>query len=180
MPSLPRISIARLMAFIALFAIELALLQGLLFIVLLPPITMAFVSLNLGLFYILRWLPRSMEARIFGMLSGGMISVFILVGYYLGSRVKGPPLGIAGAAISDFLSNLAASRSDPSAPATTVLRFAARSVPSVEILLLDLLGLAMIWAGAWIHSKRPDAAIPPAAIGPESPSALDDRAVTPL
>jgi hypothetical protein len=181
MRSLPRISIARLMGFIALFAVEMALFQRVLVIFLLPPITMALVSLNLGLFSILRWLPPSMSARNFGMLGGGMISIFVLVGYYVVSPpVAGMPLGIAGKAISDVLANLAASQADPSAPATTVLRLAARSVLPMEIILLDLLGLAMIWTGGWIFSRRPGATITPAAIRPESSSPLDDRAVTPL
>ncbi len=180
MPSLPRLSIGRLMGFIALFAVEMALFQRVLFIFLLPPITMALVSLNLGLFSILSWLPPSMRARTFGLLSGGMISIFILVGYYLATPMKGPPLGIAGQAISDYLANLAASQADPSGPATTVLRLAARSVLPVEIILLDLLGLAMIWIGGWVFSRRPGATMTPAAIRQGGSSALDDRAVTPL
>jgi hypothetical protein len=180
MRSRPRFSIGRLMGLIALVALELALFQGVLFMVLLPPITMAVVSLNLGMFYVLGWLPRSMGERIFGMLWGGLISIFVLVGYYLSSRATDPPLGIAGRVISDFLANLAGSQADPSAPAAMVIRLAARSVVVVEFFVLDLMGLAMIWAGGWLHSRRPGAATAPAAIGLERPSPLDDRAVTPL
>ena len=88
MPSLPRISIARMMGIIALFAVEMAAFQRVLVIVLVPPVTMALVSVNLMVFYGLRWLPRSIEARVFGMVWGGMVSIFVLVGYYLTSRAR--------------------------------------------------------------------------------------------
>ena len=82
--------------------------------------------------------------------------------------------------ISDFLANLAASQADPSGPGATILRFGVHSVLPAEIVLLDLLGLAMIWASGWVFSRRFGATTAPAAIQPERPSPLDDRAVTPL
>ena len=78
-----RISIGTLMRLIALFALELAMLQRVLFLVVIPPISMAVVSLNLAVLFAFRWLPPYMANRIAGLLSGGLISIFVLVGYYV-------------------------------------------------------------------------------------------------
>ncbi len=179
-PQLLRFSIGRLMAVIALLALEMAVFQRALAMVVIPPITMAVVSMNLAVLYAFRALPRSMSHRIHGMLSGGLISIFVLVGYYLSARPENPPVGIAGKALSELMASLAANRADASDLVATLLRLVARIAPAVEIVLLDLVGLAIIWAGGWLDGRRHASAAPPAAIGRASPSPLDDRAVTPL
>ena len=107
-----------------------------------------------------------MGNRIFGMLWGGMISIFIL-----SDTTCWPPMRRAhrsaspDSAISHFLANLAASQADPSAPATTVLRLAARLVLPVEIILLDLLRSCHdLDRRLDFQSRRPGATMTPAAI----------------
>ena len=181
MRSLPRLSIGRLMGFIALFAVEMALLQRLLLkIVTIPPITMGIVSMNLAILYALRWLPRSMVRRIEGMLCGGMIALFLLVGYYLLAVPIYSPVGAVGARIAGFLNNLAGSRTDPSDAASSVLRQGVRLAFVVEIVLLDLFGLAVIWVGGWLAGRRHVGVPERPAAAQEHPSPLDDRVATPL
>jgi hypothetical protein len=162
----PRISIGALMRLIALFALEMAMFQRVLFLILIPPITMAVVSLNLAVLFAFRSLPGAMAARIAGLLSGGLISIFVLVGYYLTADPRNPTLGAGGKVLGAFLSNLAATRPDPSGASATFLRLAARSAQVAEIILLDFFGLAIIWFGGWIDSRRRAGAIAPDAPPP--------------
>jgi hypothetical protein len=181
MRSIPRLSIGRLMGLIALFAVELALFQRVLsFIVMIPPITVGIVSLNLAVLYALRWLPRAAASRIYGMLCAGLIALFMLVGYYIFATPGPWPIGAIGTATSRVLFDLAASRTDPSDPTASFLRSAARTSRAVEIVLLDLFGLAVIWAGGWIAGRRHAGGTAPLATQDGRPSPLDDRAVTPL
>jgi hypothetical protein len=152
-----RISIGALMRLIALFALELAMLQRVLFLIMIPPISMAVLSLNLAVLFAFRWLPPYMATRIAGLLSGGLISIFVLVGYYvMTADPHNPALGITGKVLGAHLSELAASRPDPSGGLVTLLRLAARSAQVAEIILLDLLGVAIIWFGGWMDSRRRD------------------------
>jgi hypothetical protein len=177
---LPRLSIGRLMGFIALFAVELALLQHLRWEVLIfPPVTLGIISLNLAILKGLRWLPRSMAGHMSGMLCGGMIALFVLVGYHVLTVSPGRG-GFIGQAISQFLADRAGARVDPSDSASAMLRLAAGSARAAEIIVLDLLGLAAIWAGGWITAHEHDVIKTAASGGDERPSPLDDRAVTPL
>jgi hypothetical protein len=181
MRSLPRLSIGRLMGFIALFAVEMALFQRLLsFIVFIPPITVGIASLNLAILYGLGWFPRAEGSRIYGMLCGGLVALFVLVGYYIFANPGVWPIGAIGSAVSRACLDLAASRTEPSDPMANFLRFAARSARAVEIVLLDLCGLVVIWAGGWIAGRGNSAAPEEASGGKERPSPLDDRALTPL
>ncbi len=145
-------SIGAIMRLIALIALEIALFKGMLSVILIPPATMAVVSLNLTVLFAFRSLPPRMANRIAGMLCGGLISIFVLVAYYL-TADSHTMLGAGGRALGSFLSNLAGSRSDPSDALGNLLRGAARSSLVVEIILLDLVGLAIIWAGGWIDFR---------------------------
>jgi hypothetical protein len=150
-----RISIGALMRLIALFALELAMLQRVLFLIVIPPISMALLSLNLAVLFAFRWLPPYMATRIAGLLSGGLISIFVLVGYYvLTADPHNPALGIGGRVIGAHFSDLAASRPDPAGGLAALLRLAARSAQLAEIILLDLVGLAIIWFGGWMDGGR--------------------------
>ena len=176
MRSTPRFSIGRLMGFIALFAVEMALFQRvLLLILMIPPVTVGIVSLNLAVLYALRWLPRAAASRIDGMLCGGMIALFVLVGYYLFASPGPWPIGVVGRTIVGVLADLAASD-----PTSSVLHLAARSAHFVEIVLLDLFGLTLIWGGGWIAGRRHGGGTALTKRADEYPSPLDDRAVTPL
>jgi hypothetical protein len=162
----PTISIGALMWLIALCAVELAMLESLLFLIIVPPITMAVISLNLAVLYAFRSLPAPLAGRIAGLLSGGLISIFVLVGYYLSADPRNPAVGAGGKALAAALSNLAASRPDPAGALAGLLRLGSRSAQVAEIILLDLFGLAIICFGGWIDSRRhagvaaPDAPAP--------------------
>jgi hypothetical protein len=148
-----RLSIAALMRLIALFALELAMFQRVLFLVVIPPITMGVVSLNLAVLFAFRSLPPSMAGRTAGLLSGGLISILVLVGYYVVTAdVHDQALGIVGKVWGTVFSNLAASRPDPAGAAATALRLGARSARPAEIVLLDFVGLSIIWFGGWMDS----------------------------
>ena len=148
----PKISVGGLMRLIALIALEMAMFHGMLVLVLIPPITMAVVLLNLAVLFAFRALPPRMANRIGGMLCGGLISIFVLVGYYLTADSR-TMLGVGGRALGSFLANLAASRTDPSDALAGLLRVGARSSLVAEIILLDLVGLAIIWASGWIDFR---------------------------
>jgi hypothetical protein len=181
MRSLRRFSIGRLMGFIALFAVEMALFQRVLsFIVFIPPITVGIVSLNLAILYGLGWFPRAEASRIYGMLCAGLVALFVLVGYYIFATPGVWPIGAIGSAISRVCLDRAASRTDPSDAMAESLRFAASSARAVEIVLLDVFGLAVIWAGGWVAGRGNSGVPDGASGGKERPSPLDDRAVTPL
>jgi hypothetical protein len=156
-----RLSIGSLMRLIALFALELAMFQGVLFLIVIPPITMAVLSLNLAVLFAFRWLPSPLAARIGGLLSGGLISIFVLVGYYVMTAKQNSTLGIIAKVLGDHLHNLAASRPDPVGGLANVLRLAARSAQVAEIVLLDLAGLSMVWFGGWMDSRRHTGTVAP-------------------
>jgi hypothetical protein len=156
-----RISIGTLMRLIALFALELAMFQGVLFLIVIPPITMAVVSLNLAVLFAFRWLPPSISMRIAGLLSGGLISIFVLVGYYVMTAKHNPTLGVIANVLGDHLRHLAASRPDPAGGLANVLRLGARSAQAVEIVVLDLIGLCIVWFGGWMDSRRHPSPVAP-------------------
>jgi hypothetical protein len=138
---------------IALIALELAMFGRLVPLVLIPPATMAIVSLNLVVLFASGFLPPRMANRIGGMLCGGLISIFVLVGYYVLGGFNDFMRGAGAMALESFLSDLAASRPDPSDGPADLLRFGARWSMVAEIILLDLVGLAIIWAGGWIDFR---------------------------
>jgi hypothetical protein len=147
-----KISIATLMGLVAVVAVELALFQGVFVIVLLPPVTMAIVLLNLGLIFVLGR-NSFLAARIMGMLMGGLIALFLMVAYYLTAGPSTRGLGLGGRVMQGWLSNLAGSQPDPAAGLAVFLRRAAGSMFVVEFVVLDLIGLAMIWAGGGIEGR---------------------------
>jgi hypothetical protein len=150
-----KISIGALMRLIALFALELAMFQRVLFLIVIPPITMAIVSLNLAVLFAFRALPPSMSNRIAGLLSGGLISIFVLVGYFvMTAGPSNPELGLFGRMVAAFMHDLAASRPDPAGAAASALRLAARTAQVAEIILLDLVGLSIVWIGGWLDGRR--------------------------
>ncbi len=145
-------SIGALMGLIALIALEIALFKGILLLLFIPPATMGVLSMNLVVLFAFGLLPARMANRIAGMLCGGLISIFVLVAYYLTADSR-TMLGAGGRTLARFLFDLAASRSDPSDGPAGLLRFAGRSSLVVEIILLDLVGLAIVWAGGWIDFR---------------------------
>jgi hypothetical protein len=167
-----QISTAALMGFIVLVAIELALFQGVLFIVLIPPMTMCVLAINLGLLFLMVR-PALFESRIIGILLGGVSACFATV------------LAIVMAInIHDRLMNLLTSWAStlPNIEGLTawILRSVAANLVVVYFSLLDVLGVAMIWAGGWLqhrwYCRRARQRVPATSASPP----LDERAATPL
>jgi hypothetical protein len=149
MTSSSKMSLGALMRLIVLVALELALFQDVWFLVIIPPITMAVLAINLGLFFVLAR-PRSWETRIIGMLLGSVWAIVAIVVYYLTSPGLPGPLGRA---LQYSLINWAGT-----GPAAGLL-LAGQRATVIEGALLDLLGIAMIGAcGAWENWARAGAA----------------------
>lgn len=134
-----------LMLLIGLVAMELAFFQGVWSIILIPVVTMAVLTVNLGLVFILLR-PHSLKLRILGMLLGGILAVFAAIGYYALYRPMPPGGGVVGKSVSDYLVNWASSLEDPSGNPALVLRSVAGHMIQIEFVLLDLVGIAIIWA----------------------------------
>ena len=146
-----------------------------------PPITMGIVSLNLAILYALRWLPQAMAGRIDGILCGGMIALFLLVGYYLSSRAA--PVAARLGWQSGFRTGSAdpgGSAADPSSPQASLLPAGSTPGPSRRNRAAGSLR-ACAHLGRRL-GRRPRAPGPCAGSRSrrEAPSPLDDRAVTPL
>ena len=139
------------MGLIAVAAVELALFKGVFVIVLLPPVTMAVVLLNLGLIFVLGR-DSFLATRVMGMLMGGLIALFLMVAYYLVASSPTRGLGVGGQVMHGIVSNLAASRFDPTDGLGMLLRRVAGAMFVIESAVLDLIGFAMIWAGGRIES----------------------------
>ena len=153
-------STAALMRVIVPIALELVFFQGVWAIVLIPPFTILVLALNLGLFFVLVR-PRVWETRIIGMLLGGVVAVFVLAGYYLVGDVTrfGLP-GLLGRALQSFLMSSMDSLADRAGDLalatlrmTLALAAELRIMTAIEGILLDLVGIAVIWAGGWLENR---------------------------
>jgi hypothetical protein len=147
-------STAALMRVIVPIALELVLFQDAAWvIVLVPPFTVLILALNLGLFFVLVR-PQVWETRIIGMLLGGLVAVFVITGNYLIIDIwrSGPP-GLLGRGLQSLLMSCADSLRDPTGELASVLRLAVRHMTVTEGIVLDLVGIAVIWAGGWLEDR---------------------------
>ena len=167
-----QVSTAALMWFIVLVALELVFFEGVWFIVVFPPMTMAVLAVNLGLlFLIVR--PRPLETRIIGMLLGG-VAVFIAtgLGILLAFGLEEP--------LKNVLINWASTPPNNQGLTATVLRSLAEYLVVVYFSLLDLLGVAMIWAGGSLQHRWYRRLARERAQATSASPPLDERAATPL
>ena len=149
-----RISIAGLMRLIALFAIELAMFQRVLFLVVIPPVTMACRFAQPGCSLRLRLLPPPCETGS-SACSGRPDRALRARGILSAPPIRGTrPFGVGGRRSVPLSMTWPPRGPDPSGPLATLLRLGARSAQVAEIILLDLVGLAIIWVGGWIDSRR--------------------------
>jgi hypothetical protein len=176
-----RVSTRALMIFIVLIAIELALFEGVMQILVIPPVTIMVLAINLGLFFLVVR-PPALERRIIGMLLGGVAAVFALLASILQELLvdfSRSRIGVVND-LKNFLVNWASSLPDQEGLTVSVLRFVSDHIVVIGFGLLDLLGVTMIWAGGWLESRwrryrgRPRSPVS----RPARP--LDDNAVTPL
>jgi hypothetical protein len=167
------------MLLVAVIAGELALFQEAWEAVLLPPVTMAFLAMNLGLFFLLIR-PRALETKIIGMMSAGLAAVFGMAAYMALSEVQNHGgLGLFGRLIETGFFDLCKSlifQNGRGWAAQTACALSDRAAP-IEVALLDAMGVGLFWYGGrldsrlrarWRHWRAP------------RPASIDDPAVTPL
>jgi hypothetical protein len=167
-----QISTAALMGFIVLVALELVFFEGVWSIVLVPPVTMGALAINLGLLFLMVR-PDFFETRIIGMMLGGLAACFatalaIALAFDIQDHVRN--------VLIDWASTLPIDQG----LTVSVLRFVTQYLYVVYFALLDLMGVAMIWAGGWLqqrwYRRRAWERAPVASAVPP----LDDCAATPL
>jgi hypothetical protein len=183
MPSGLKVSIGSVMLFIVLVAIQLVFFQGVWQILLIPPFTIIVLTLNLGLcFLVVR--PRALEPRIAGMLLGGLVaSVAILMMIFSSvpyRRGRLGPAGQMGKLVDDTLLPWLTGLPDQQSMTARVLEFIILNIFIIEFVILDVLGVALIWAGGWIESRLRGRWVRARAPGLAALPPLDDRAATPL
>jgi hypothetical protein len=189
-----KVSIGSLMLFIILVALQLVLFEGVWWIVVIPAITIVVLALNLGLFFLLVR-PRALEPRIIGMLLGGLVACVTLMLMMLissdsqrvrlailgrRSRVWPRPTGPIGRLVAEELVRWLTSLPDQQGPTATILGFIILNINVIEYVLLDLIGVVLIWAGGWLESWLRRRCVRARAPGPSGLPPLDDRAATPL
>ncbi len=167
------------MLLVLLIALEMAMFQGAWEIVVVPSITLTSLALNLGLFFLLVR-PRSLETRIIGMIWGGVVASFGVVGYFWLGHSRFDMLGPLGGLIADASESWGESLPDQQGLTVSILRFITAHMIVIEFALLDLVGVAFIWAGGWLqnclHGRRARARASRCAGLPP----LDDRAPSPV
>ena len=173
-------STGAIMLLVVVIALEMVLFQEVLGLVLFPPITMIFVAMNLGLFYLLAR-PRNLETRIIGMIWGGVAAFFGLVAYQALSHLRGGGgVGVLETFLEDTLKSLRMSLKDQNGRGAMTLQWLGAYAHWLEFAMLDALGVLLIWFGGraqrrlgtrWARSQAPEG---------RAPLSIDDRAVTPL
>jgi len=184
-----KVSIGSLMLFIILVALQLVLFQDVWQILVIPPITIVVLALNLGLFFLLVR-PPALEPRIIGMLLGGVAACFATAWYlFQGERWRWAtpfrrgrmgPTGQIGKLVDDALVSWLTSLPDQQSLTATLLILILDNINIIEFVLLDLLGVALIWAGGWLESRLRGRWVKARVPGLTGLPPLDDRAATPL
>ncbi len=173
MPSAIKISIGALMTWILLLALEMVFFQGVWLIVLIPPMTMAALALNLGLFFLLVR-PPALETRIIGVLLGAIVAAFV-------TTLPLTPKGVELAQdLQVIVVNWISSQPDQEALAVRVLRVLSENKFWIAFALLDLIGVAVVWAGGWLENWVRGRRAKPGSPPPTTLPPLDDRAASPL
>ena len=158
-----KVSIGLIMLFIILVALQLVLFQGIWWIVVSPPITVIVLTLNLGLLFLLVR-PPVLEPRIIGMLLGGLVAFITIMMLLLSEGQNVPrvapfrrrrtgPTGPIGKLVDNALYNWLESLPDQQSPTATVLWFILVNLNLIEFVLLDFIGLALIWAGGRVEYR---------------------------
>ena len=167
MPSDFKVSIGSLMLFIILVALQLVLFEGVWEILVSSPITIMVLTLNLAMFSLLVR-PPALEPRIIGMLLGGLVACVTLMMMMLissdGQRTRCNPgrtengrgataNGADREARHRRTGSLAIESTGPQSPTAMILGFIILNINVIEYVLLDLIGLVLIWAGGSIESR---------------------------
>ncbi len=177
-------STGKLMLLVIVTALELVLFQDVWWILVIPSITIVTLALNLGLWFVLlrrRW----METRIIGMLLGGVaaalgIVLYMSLGVGVVTVVGYQQVGPIGALLITIAATWRQSLPDQGASPATLLRIVANGALIIEYALLDLCGLAIIWAAGILEHRLRRRRQAARAAAPAVPPPIDDRAATPL
>jgi hypothetical protein len=175
MRSEKQISMVALMWLVVVAALQLALFQDVWFVVLFPPVSMAVLALNLGFFFLMVR-PKLLKTRVMGVLLASVAtSLGMSVFAGLSTSNPGKP-GVWRKAMEDAFTVWADSLPNQQSPKALVLRFLTAHSIVIQFILLDLIGVAMIYCGGWVQHWLRHAE----ATNAEQPSPLDERAATPL
>jgi hypothetical protein len=171
------------MLFIVLVAIQLVFFQGVWQILMVPPFTIIVLTLNLGLlFLVVR--PPALERRIVGMLLGGLAAFVAILALIFNSipyqRSRLGPAGLVGKLVDDTLVPWLTGLPDQQSATARVLEFIIVNIVIIDFVILDVLGVALIWAGGWIESRLRRRWVRARAPGMTVFPPLDDGAATPL
>ncbi len=169
-------STAAIMLLVAAVAIELVMIRETWRFVLFPPITMLFIAVNLGLFFLLLR-PRSLETRILGMIWGAVAASVAMKLYDL--TFEGPEGALARVA-RVILESWADSLSARNAGLAANLRYVCTQLIWWEPAFLELHGIAVIGAGGWLENWLRGRLARARGPRPTGPAPLDDRAATPV
>ena len=146
-----RWSTGEIMMVIILIAVELAVFQGVWWIIVMPPILLALLTINLGVLFCLLG-GRRWQDRIIGMLLGGILGLVVSLVFYAVEIRLGRPGVIAGTCLHLVESWTGALR-DPGGVVASTFRLIGRRVAAIEGGLLDILGIAAIWAGGRVDHR---------------------------
>jgi hypothetical protein len=89
-------------------------------------------------------------------------------------------MGPIGQLVDDELVRWLTNLPDQQSPTAMILGFIILNINVIEYVLLDLIGVVLIWAGGWIESRLRRRCVRARAPGPSGLPPLDDRAATPL
>jgi hypothetical protein len=173
-------STGAIMLLVVVVALEMVLFREIWVIVFFPPITMIFLAMNLGLFYLLAH-PRNLETRIIGMIWGGVAAFLGIVTYQALSPVHGGGgLGLLEPLLEGTFLSWAISVTDLNSPGAMTLFWLSTHAHWIEFALLDALGVVVIWLGGGMQKRLGRRWLQAEATLAPVPLPLDDRAVTPL
>ena len=146
-----RWSTGEIMMVIVPIAVELAVFQGVWWIIVIPPVLLALLTINLGVLFCLLG-GRRWQDRILGMLLGGILGLVASLAFYAVEIRLGQPGVIAGTCLH-LVESWTGSLSDPGGVVASTFRLIGRRVAAIEVSLLDLVGMAAIWAGGRVDHR---------------------------
>jgi hypothetical protein len=161
------------MAVIVVIAFEMSLFQEVWFIVLSPFVTMALLAINLG-FVFLMLRPPALESRIVGMLLGSAVALFATA-FGLSQKTV-----MILDHIQNGLVNRASALPDQQGLTFRFFRLVANYLVVSYFALLDLLGVALFWAGGLLESRWRSHRARAQASVPSMVPPLDERTASPL
>jgi len=178
-------STGKLMLLVVITAVELAFFQDVWQILVIPPITIATLAINLGLWFLLVR-PRWMDTRVIGMLLGGVAAclgnflylLLLLTPFFASGRFQG--VGPIGVLLRTAATQWRTSLPDQGGGLAMLLQIVANGALVIECALGDLCNLAIIWAAGSLECRLRRRLQFAGGAAPAGTPPIDDRAATPL